>query len=154
VGTYSFVIDGNNYEVEVGDWEGNRVQVTVNGTVHLIEVNRNATAQPSTANNTGIASSLPPVSPSTTPPAMTTSSQPAATDGALTEVRSPMVGQILSVKVTKGKSVKAGDQVLVLEAMKMENIIYAPVDGVVEAVAVQVQQTVVRGDLLVTIRPK
>jgi biotin carboxyl carrier protein len=154
VGIYSFVIDGNRYEVEVGDWEGNRVQVTVNGTVHLIEVNQNASAQPSTASNSVIPSPLPPVSPTTAQPTPKTTSQPVVTNGALTEVRSPMVGQILSIKVAKGKSVKTGDQVLVLEAMKMENIIYAPIDGVVETVAVQVQQTVVRGDLLVTIRPK
>ncbi len=153
MGTYSFVIDGNSYEVEVGDWEGNRVRVTVNGTVHLIQVNQNASAQPATTSNAVVSSPLPAVSPPTAQPTPKTTPQPAATNGAFTEVRSPMVGQVLSVKVAIGKSVKAGDKVLVLEAMKMENIIYAPVDGVVETVAVQVQQTVVRGDLLVTIRP-
>lgn len=154
MGTYSFVIDGNTYDVEVGDWDGSRVQVTVNGTVHLIEVDQNASAQPSAVNNSVNPTTLPPVSASTSQPPPKMTPQSTTTKGTLTEMRSPMVGQVLSVKVAKGKRVKAGDPVLVLEAMKMENIIYAPVDGVIETVTVQVEQAVTRGDLLVTIRPQ
>ena len=53
-----------------------------------------------------------------------------------TSVPSPMPGTILSINVTNGQSVKAGDILLVLEAMKMENDIAAPCDGTVKQILV------------------
>ncbi|MBN1652906.1 MAG: biotin/lipoyl-binding protein [Deltaproteobacteria bacterium] len=150
MGTYSFVIDENSYDVEVGDWEGNRVRVTVNGTTHLVELQQGGLSQPAGASSSMIPSPLPSVSPPTSTPAVSNS---VVSNGSLVEIRAPMVGQVLSILVTKGKHVKAGDKILALEAMKMENIIYAPADGTVEKIAVQIQQTVNRGDLLIAIRP-
>jgi biotin carboxyl carrier protein len=62
-----------------------------------------------------------------------------------------MPGTILSINVKPGDSVKAGDVLLILEAMKMENEIMAPADGVVAAVNVSVGASVNTGDLLVTL---
>jgi len=61
-----------------------------------------------------------------------------------------MPGSIWDVKVTAGQVVKAGDTLLVLEAMKMENEIPAPVDGTVVSVLVSKSDTVDTGTLLVT----
>jgi len=60
----------------------------------------------------------------------------------------PMPGTILKVSVNVGDTVKAGDSIVVLEAMKMENDITAPKDGVVKAIAVTKGQTVAKGDVL------
>lgn len=61
-----------------------------------------------------------------------------------------MPGKILSVAVSAvGTAVKKGDLLLVLEAMKMQNEIYAPQDGTVSDVRVSANQTVATGDILV-----
>ena len=62
-----------------------------------------------------------------------------------------MPGTIVDVKVAQGASVKTGDLLLVLEAMKMENEILAPCDGTVAQVAVSKGASVNSGDVLVVI---
>ena len=71
--------------------------------------------------------------------------------GAGTQVTAPMPGNILSVNVTEGKTVKKGDVLMILEAMKMENEIMAPKDGKVTGVNVAKGATVESGSLLCTI---
>ena len=67
------------------------------------------------------------------------------------KVTAPMPGNILSVKVSNGQSVKKGDLLMVLEAMKMENEIMAPCDGKIASLSVQKGSTVNSGDLLCSI---
>ena len=62
-----------------------------------------------------------------------------------------MPGNIFKVECTVGQSVKAGDVLVVLEAMKMEIEVSAPVDGTVKAISAVVGSTVNTDDLLVTI---
>jgi biotin carboxyl carrier protein len=62
-----------------------------------------------------------------------------------------MPGTIFDIKVTQGQAVKAGDILIILEAMKMENEIVAPVDGTVNSINVTKGQSVVSGDALVTL---
>ena len=66
-------------------------------------------------------------------------------------VESVMPGIVRKVEVKIGDAVKRGDRLLVLEAMKMENEIFAGVDGKITTVHVEAQQEVRQGDLLVTI---
>ena len=66
-------------------------------------------------------------------------------------VASPMPGKILSVKVTVGQVVKRGDVLMILEAMKMENEIQSPADGMVSAIAVEAGHTVEAGAALASI---
>ena len=64
-------------------------------------------------------------------------------------VKSPMPGTLLSFKVVKGQAVRRGDVLLILEAMKMENEIVAPFDGVVTALCAAEGASVNTGDVLV-----
>ena len=66
-------------------------------------------------------------------------------------MKSPMPGNIFKVECSVGQSVKAGDVLVVLEAMKMEIEVSAPVDGTVKAVSAVVGTAVNTDDLLVTI---
>ena len=69
-----------------------------------------------------------------------------------TAVRAIIPGRVVSVAVTPGDTVAAGQRLLAVEAMKMENELRAPRDGVIERVEVSVGQTVELGDSLVVIR--
>ena len=69
--------------------------------------------------------------------------------GSLKEIKAPMPGLILDLKVAPGDVVKKGDVVLILEAMKMENSIKSPGDGVVKAVNVSLKQSVEKNQVLI-----
>lgn len=66
-------------------------------------------------------------------------------------VRAPMPAVVLSIKCKVGDKVNAGDLLLTVEAMKMENNIYAPRVGVVKRIVVSEKQSVKYGDILVEI---
>lgn len=68
-----------------------------------------------------------------------------------TKIVAPMQGTILDVKVKAGDEVKEGDNLLILEAMKLENEIKAPRDGKVASVSASKGQTVNTNDVLVTL---
>ncbi len=72
-------------------------------------------------------------------------------EGAQT-ITAPMPGTVLDVKVTSGQSVKAGDVLIILEAMKMENEILAPVDGTIDTVQTTKGASVNANDILITIK--
>jgi biotin carboxyl carrier protein len=65
------------------------------------------------------------------------------------DVKAPMPGLILEIKVQPGQEVKKGDPIMILEAMKMENILKSPGDGVVKEVKVQVKQNVEKNQVLI-----
>ena len=67
-------------------------------------------------------------------------------------VKSPMPGNINAVKFSAGQSVKAGDVIIILEAMKMENEIMAPEDGTVASIAVNKGEAVDSGKVLLTLK--
>ena len=74
-----------------------------------------------------------------------------ASGGGPVEVRAIIPGRVLSIAVAAGDAVVAGQQLLVLEAMKMQNEIRAPRDGVVERIAVGPGGTIELGDVLVVL---
>jgi biotin carboxyl carrier protein len=66
-------------------------------------------------------------------------------------IEAPMPGKILEIKVKAGDTVKEDDEVAVLEAMKMENLIYAPAGGTVKEIKVEAGQNVVTGQVMLVI---
>jgi biotin carboxyl carrier protein len=72
-----------------------------------------------------------------------------ASSSALKDIKAPMPGLILDLKVKEGDEVKKGDIVLILEAMKMENIIKAPGDGKVKSVKVNLKDSVEKNQVLI-----
>ena len=67
------------------------------------------------------------------------------------DIKAPMPGLVLDVKVSEGQKISKGDAVIVLEAMKMENILISSSDGLVKKVAVAKGDKVEKNDLLVVI---
>jgi biotin carboxyl carrier protein len=144
VAKHRFLIEGTEYEVEVGTRVGGTVPVTVNGRAYEVELAGGSA--PSPVLNAPVAPRPVAVAPPP-PPA------PTLVAGGTGEVRAPIPGVVLSLAVSAGEKVAASSKLLVLEAMKMENEIFAGVAGVVAAVHVKPQQEVRQGDLLVTISP-
>jgi len=72
-----------------------------------------------------------------------------SSSAAFKEIKAPMPGLILELKVKEGDEVKKGDVVLILEAMKMENIIKAPGDGIVKLVKVALKDSVEKNQVLI-----
>ena len=113
-----------------------KYRVTVNGSLYEIEVEEM---------DASAVSAAPAATPA--PAAAPVAAAPAA--GA--QIKAPMPGNILDVKVTAGQSVKKGDVLVILEAMKMENEIQAPCDGKVTGVNVRKGDTVETQALICTI---
>lgn len=90
-----------------------------------------------------------PAAPAATVPAP--AAAPAAPAGAGEPVKAPMPGNILDVRVSAEQTVKAGDILFILEAMKMENEIVAPKDGALTSVCVSKGQVVETGAVLCTL---
>ena len=119
--------------------------ITVNGVAYSVSVEETAAGAAPVAAPAAPAAPKAPAAPAAAPKA----AAPAGAAGAVT-VKAPMPGNILDVKVAAGASVKAGDVLVILEAMKMENEIVAPQDGTVASVNVNKGDTVNSGDVLVS----
>ena len=119
-----------------------KYNVTVNGTVYEVTVEE----------ADGAAVSAPAAAPVQAPAAAPKAEAPkaAAPAGAKT-VNSPMPGTILKMNVKVGDTVKANDLVCILEAMKMENEIFAPEGGVVKAINAPQGASVNSGDPIITL---
>lgn len=141
--TYKFKINGNEYNVEINSVEGSNASVTVNGTAYQVEL-ENAPAVPVQAAPAPVSSAPAPVQSAPASP------KPAAS-GAGKALTSPLPGVIIGIKVNVGDTVKAGQEVAVLEAMKMENSIEATHDGTVTAIHVAKGDSVLEGAAVVTI---
>ena len=142
--TYKFKINGNNYEVAVNSVEGKTASVVVNGTPYTVELEE-APAAPVQA-----PVSAPAPAAAAPAPAPAAAPTPAAS-GAGKAVTSPLPGVIIAIKVNVGDVVKAGQEVAVLEAMKMENSIEATHDGTVTAINVSKGDSILEGAPVVTI---
>lgn len=121
---YVVTLNGKNYEVEVEETDA--VITAVTDAAPAAPVAAAAPAAPAPAAAPAVAA-----------------------DGQ--KVLSPMPGTILSVNVSVGSAVKAGEVILILEAMKMENEIVAPCDGTVKQLAVQKGSTVATDALLAVV---
>ena len=146
--TYKFKINGNNYEVAINSVEGQTASVSVNGTPYTVELEE-APAAPVQAPVSAPAATAAPAP----APAVAAAPAPAApaASGAGKAVTSPLPGVIIAIKVNVGDVVKAGQEVAVLEAMKMENSIEATHDGTVTAINVSKGDSILEGAPVVTI---
>ena len=134
---YKYTINGNEYKVTIGEIEGNIANVEVNGTAYKVEMEQKA-------------EEAKPVARPVARPAVTPAARPATNTGK-SAVKSPLPGVILDIKVNVGDTVKRGQTVLILEAMKMENNIDADKDGKITAINVKAGESVLEGTDLVVI---
>ena len=130
---YNVTINDKVYEVEVEKGKANLIRTTA--------------VQAAPAPAAAPVATAPAAAPAPAAPAAPAASVQAGT----TPVNSPMPGTILDVKVAVGQTVKEGDLVVILEAMKMENEIYAPCAGTIAQVLTNKGASVDTGAPIVTI---
>ncbi len=141
---YKLKINGNDYAVTVNEVDGSMAEVEVNGTPFKVEFEKPIKKAAPVSK---------PMAPKATPAGApeVKVTKPAAAAGAGNAVTSPLPGVILEVSVKVGDAVKRGQKVMVLEAMKMENVIEATADGTVTAIKVEKGDSVLEGAPLVII---
>lgn len=117
-------------------------RITVNGTSYDVSVEE-------LSGGAALVAAAPVAAPA--PAAAPAAPAPAAGGAGSVKVSSPMPGKILAVKANVGDSVKKGQVILILEAMKMENEVVAPEDGTIASIDVTVGASVESGDTLATL---
>jgi len=132
---FKFKIQGNPYNVEVNDFEGDIAVVEVNGTSYQVEVEKQ-------------------MLPTKTPILVRKPVKPVKNAGTIakssgvTLVKAPLPGNIMQLTIKTDDVVRKGDFVLMYEAMKMENKILAEKDGTIGKVYVSIGDAVLQGDVL------
>ena len=151
---YEYKVKGVDYVVEIQDIEGNIANVTVNGIPFEVEMKQPVKAgkqKVKLSEERRVKSEEFNSSSSATNASSATTTKPAATAGSGKPVVAPLPGTINEIKVKVGDKVNAGDTVVVLEAMKMQNNIDAETSGTIASINVNKGDAVMEGDTLVTI---
>ncbi len=140
---YNYKIKGQDFNVKIENVEGDIATVEVNGIQFDVQLEK-PVVQPKPV----VRAVAAPVKTVEAPKAAVEAAQVAA---GVTVVSAPLPGTINDIKVTVGQTVKKGDTLIVLEAMKMENNIDCERDGKIASVNVNKGDTVMEGSVLVTI---
>ena len=136
---YNYKINGKDYQVAINNIDGNLADVTVNGVSYQVEM-QNTPVQPIVSEPKSAILSV-----ASTPKIQ----DPATNIGK--SVKAPLPGVIISIKVNVGDTIKAGQVVATLEAMKMENDLESEYNGTVTAINVSQGESVLEGATIVTI---
>lgn len=138
---FKYTIDGKEYKVTIDEInESNIAKVTVNGESYEVQME-----QPAEPEKKKVELGKPVAEESGE------ASTPASNVNTANAIKAQLPGTITSIEVSVGQEVKAGDTVVVLEAMKMANNIEAEKDGKVTAICVKPGQSVLEEDALVVI---
>ncbi len=143
--TYRLRVGEQWYTVEVGDVSRSPVEVSVEGQTYYVEMDApptDSTPPPTRRGRRPPSRVAPPALPRV-------GGAPAAYDPSDKTLRAPMPGRVIAIRVRPGDRVAAGDEVCVVEAMKMEQSIRAAQDGVVKAIHVQPMDSVGANDALI-----
>ena len=142
---YKFKINGNSYDVKIDSIEENHAVVDVNGVSYEVELEKKSTVikTPKLVRSVAV-----PTTDSSAATAKTSS--PSAPKGGGT-IKSPLPGVILKLHVKVGDVVNLSQELVTLEAMKMENSIQADKAGVVQVIHFNTGDSVMEGDVLLTI---
>lgn len=142
---FSFTINGNQYEVSIANIEDNVAEIDVNGTLYHVEVDKSI--QPVKTPKLMRSVSVPSTDQH---PAVALTSTPNSPKGG-GNIKSPLPGVILELHVKEGDTVKIGQRLITLEAMKMENNIDADKAGLIVSIKKHKGDQVMEGDILIVI---
>ncbi len=138
---FKFKINGNNYSVDIREFEDDQATIHVNGTEYVVEIQQEKRK------------------PGKTPKLVREKVVRQPGEGRIEKkasaggfaVEAPLPGSIFKLKVKEGDTVAKGDSLLILEAMKMENDVLADEAGVIKEIKVKEGDSVLQNDLLLVI---
>lgn len=143
---FKYTIDGKEYNVEIGDISEDYVaDVKVNGEEFKVQMEKPAGPEKKKVELGK------PAAPENKDDNSGNATSPVPSEGKGEVIKAPLPGTITSIDVSVGQEVKAGDTLVVLEAMKMANNIEAEKDGKVTAICVKNGQSVMEDDPLVVV---
>lgn len=145
---FIYRINGQDYIVAVNKLEDSIAQVAVNGTNYEVELVNNEEQDIQIAARPAAPKAAASAAPKAAAPV---ANKPAGNSNAAGAVNSPLPGVIVSIDVNVGDAVKKGQQVAILEAMKMENVISSPIDGTVASINVNKGDSILEGVTILTI---
>ncbi len=134
---FKFTIRGNEYEVHINSFEDNIAEIDVNGSIYQVEL----AEEVKTTKTPKLVRSK---------PVPTSEVKPKQAAG-MSKVEAPLPGTIFKIKTKEGETVKKGQVIMILEAMKMENNILAEKDGIINKILVVEGNAVLQGDILAEI---
>ena len=143
---FNFKINGNQYEVVINTLEDDLATVEVNGTAYTVELEQKSTVVKTPKLMRTVA-----VPTTDSSQAIAKTSSPTAPKGGGT-IKSPLPGVILKLHVKVGDVVSLSQELITLEAMKMENSVQADKAGEVIAIHFNTGDAVMQGDVLITIK--
>ncbi|MDM8160030.1 biotin/lipoyl-containing protein [Labilibaculum sp. K2S] len=136
---FKFTIRGQEYDVEIKDFEGSSAKIEVNGTSYDVDVH---VADKSSKTPRLVRK------PVVNKPGEGSIKK---SGGGASTVKAPLPGSIIKINIAVGDSINPGDTLLVMEAMKMENNVLAEKGGTVKAIKVAVGDSVLQDDVLIEI---
>ena len=138
---FDFKIRGNDYHVHLMNIDDGNAEIEVNGTLYKVHLQEEQHKAPA------------PVSSRRSIQGNTTSASPniASAKKGPGLVKAPLPGTIFKIMVKEGDTIKKGDLLLIMEAMKMENELHTDVNGIVKSVKVKENESVLEGDILIEI---
>jgi glutaconyl-CoA/methylmalonyl-CoA decarboxylase subunit gamma len=137
--SFKFNIKGQEYDVEIKKIINNMAEVEVNGIIYQVEVKQD-TRQSKT-----------PILVRSEPAIPKSAHKFKKKISGTYEVKSPLPGNIMNVFVKENDEVKKGDKLLMYEAMKMENVIFAEKEGLIVKIRVSPGDNILEGDVLIEI---
>ena len=138
-----FEINNKDYNVSIKEFSAEKAVLTVNGTEYTVALKDLGIEEPV------VSKPVRRKRPQSGSPGESKYKRPAAV--AEKQIKAPLPGMILEVNVKVGDEVEAGQDVLVLEAMKMENDVQSNTSGVVQEINVQEGDSVEEGAVLITL---
>jgi len=136
---FKFTIKGQDFDVDIKEIEGSNAHIEVNGTVYDVEIKVDEKA-----NKTPQLIRRPVIN-------KPGEGQIKKSGGGASAVKAPLPGTIIKIGVAVGDAINAGDTLLVMEAMKMENNVLAEKAGTVKTIKVNVGDAVLQEDVLIEI---
>jgi len=140
---FKLTIDGKIFEVSVNEQDKNVAEVIVNGKPYTVAFEREDAPVSQPVRRQPIQKA------STDAPKKAAAAPAVKKVGSGKSINSPLPGNIFKILVSVGQEVKRGEQIIIIESMKMENSITADKDGTVKAIYIEVGQSVLQGDALV-----